>query len=77
VVKTRDEQAQIGDVVDRLAQKYSSVPSPTVVDLVREVHGTFAEARIREFIPLFVERRARTALDKLEVTYAQNTPGKA
>ena len=66
-----DEQAQIGDVADRLAQKYSSVPSPTVVELVRGLHGTFAEARIREFVPMFVERRARTALDKLAVTYSQ------
>jgi len=34
------------------------------------MHNSFNGAPIREFVPLFVERRARSALAELSVSYA-------
>jgi hypothetical protein len=69
MVKAMDERSVISDVVDRLTQKYSEVSPGTVAEVVHDLHLAFAGAPLREFVPLFVERRARTALDELSVPY--------
>ncbi|ULN44785.1 hypothetical protein MI149_29300 (plasmid) [Mycolicibacterium crocinum] len=69
MIKTMDEETQIGHLVARLAAQYPGLPSATVSEVVHELYGRFHGARVREFVPLFVERRARTALDELNVSY--------
>lgn len=61
MIKTMDEETQIGHLVARLAAQYpGGLPSATVSEVVHELYGRFHGARVREFVPLFVERRART-----------------
>ena len=64
-----DEQAVLGEVVQRLAGRYPTLPPDTINDVVHDLHARFDGARIREFVPLFVERQARTALTELSVPY--------
>lgn len=68
--KTLDEQAQLAEVIERLTASHPSLPPATVAEVVGELHARFNGARIREFVPLFVERNAHRALGELSVSYA-------
>ena len=57
-----DEAQQIEAVARRLAQRYPGIPVGEVTDSVYLAYGEFADARVRDFIPLLVERRATRAL---------------
>ena len=59
------EQALIGQVVERLARKYPTVPQGTVTTLGKAAHSRFDESKVRDFVPLLVERRANVQLAKL------------
>jgi len=61
------ERALIGEVANRLAQKYPTVPQATVSELVNNAHSTFNGSPLRDFVPLLVERRAKAQLKKLSV----------
>jgi hypothetical protein len=76
LLKARDEETHVGHVADRLAHQYPSLPASTVSEVVQELHHRFDGARVREFVPLLVERRARTALDELSVSYAPEPYGR-
>jgi hypothetical protein len=65
-----DEAAVLGEVVERLAGRYPTLPPDAITEVVHDLHGRFAGAPIREFVPLFVERRATSALAELSVSYA-------
>lgn len=54
----------IEQVIDRLAAAYSEVPRDDVAQTVTNVHHRFEDSRIREFVPLLVERRARAELSR-------------
>ncbi len=69
MIGVRDERHQLGEVVERLAVQYPSLSAATIAEVVQELHGRFNGARIREFVPLLVERHARTALTELSVDY--------
>jgi hypothetical protein len=71
MVKTMDEQVQLDEVVERLSGRFPSVSPVTVADVVRELHATFVGAPLREFVPLFVERKAKSALAELYVSYEE------
>ena len=64
---TISEDARIAEMVDRLKASYPTVPAATVVDVVNAQRAAFQASRIREYVPLFVERRARSALAALAV----------
>ena len=70
MVKSLDEQAVLSEVVARLAGRYPTVAPDTVTDVVHDLHARFDGASIREFVPLFVERRAHSALAEMSVSYA-------
>lgn len=69
MVATLDEQTLLDEAVERLTDQYPSLAPSVVSEVVRELHATFAGARVRDFVPLFVERRARLALAELSVSY--------
>lgn len=54
-----EEQRQIDQVVDRLTELFPYVPDHVISDTVDSAHHRFDGARIREFVPLFVERKCR------------------
>lgn len=51
----------VRQVVDKLVQQFPQVPSTTVHSVVDEVHAHM-NGRIRDFVPIFVERRSREVL---------------
>jgi hypothetical protein len=59
------EAAAIGEVVGRLTAAYSDVPADKVAAAVQNALARFDRCHIREFVPLFVERRARAELAQL------------
>ena len=67
MLTTMSEETRIAEVVDRLSKSYPGLPADTVVQVVNDMRAAFTHSRIREYVPLFVERRARSALTKLAV----------
>jgi len=56
------EAASINEVRARLAGKFSHVPKDQISTTVADAHARFEHSRVRDFIPLLVERRARAEL---------------
>jgi hypothetical protein len=63
-VAQQSESHQIEQVVTRLSATYPTVPQTRVVEVVRTVHARFEGRPLREFVPLFVERRAKRELSQ-------------
>jgi len=60
---TPEEEARAIDVVThRLATNYPQLDLLAIAAEVETAHGQFAGSRIRDFIPLFVERAVRDRL---------------
>ena len=70
MVQWIDEQALLADVVGRLTGSYPMVVPNVIAQVVDESHATFNGAPVRDYVPLFVERKARSALEELAVSYA-------
>ncbi len=62
------ERAFIGDVERRLAMKYAALPEDHIAAAVRRAYAQFQSSRVRDFIPLLVERRADEELEELSVS---------
>ncbi|QFR02062.1 hypothetical protein F9278_44510 [Streptomyces phaeolivaceus] len=58
----RDELASIRNMAVRLSAAYPSVDRATVEATVRTAYDSFHLARVRAYVPILVERRARRAL---------------
>jgi hypothetical protein len=56
------EDALIAGVEQRLIGKYSALHPGQVATVVKNAHAAFAESRVRDFVPLLVERRAHHEL---------------
>lgn len=61
----QEERALITDVERRLAEKYSALPMDHVSAVVRHAYSQFQSSRVRDFIPLLVQRRADEELEEL------------
>lgn len=59
------EQAQIAAVHQRLTARYSWLLPEEVAAVVESAHRQFTDSRVREFVPLLVERRAHAQLSAL------------
>ena len=62
------EQTIIDQVVERLTSRYPTVDAATVSSMVRDIHARYNGRPLRDFVPLFVERNARSELSRLGVT---------
>lgn len=58
------EDALIADVEQRLIGKYNALHPGQVASVVKDAHAAFAESRVRDFVPLLVERRAHVELSR-------------
>ncbi|MET0698925.1 MAG: hypothetical protein ABWY93_04605 [Mycobacterium sp.] len=56
------EQLLIAEVEQRLTTSYAQIPASTVAAAVQNAHKLFDQSRIRDFVPLLVERYARAEL---------------
>ena len=63
----QEERALISDLERRLAEKYSALPIDHVTAVVRHAYSQFQSSRVRDFIPLLVQRRADEELEELSV----------
>jgi hypothetical protein len=59
------EQTIIEQLVVRLTHRYPTISASTVASVVRGVHARFEGRPLRDFVPLLVERHARSELDRL------------
>jgi hypothetical protein len=59
---SQEERAQIVAVEHRLAKKYAELPHDHVAGVVRHVYARFNQSKLRDFVPLLVERRASEQL---------------
>jgi hypothetical protein len=62
------EQTVIEQVVVRLTHRYPAIPQATVASVVLETHARFDGRPVRDFIPLLVQRNAKSQLERLGVT---------
>ena len=61
--EVRYEHEAIARVLNTLQAEFAGrVPAGTVADTVAAVQERFRDARVREFVPLMVERRAHAKL---------------
>jgi hypothetical protein len=59
------EQTVIDQLVARLTSRYPSISEATVSSVVRDVHSRYDDRPVRDFVPLFVERHAKSELERL------------
>jgi hypothetical protein len=57
-----DEVTQIAEVIARVAATYPDCSTAEVARVVQTLHARFDNAKIREFVPLLVERESRAVL---------------
>ncbi|GAB0104174.1 hypothetical protein JMUB6875_31480 [Nocardia sp. JMUB6875] len=69
-----EEERQISELVARLSDKFPHLPARVVAEEVRGIHREFDDHRVREFIPLLVERIAERHLSK-RAPYRSAAPG--
>lgn len=56
------EQAQVAEVQHRMTMKYAQVSPDRIATAVLNAHQRFEQSKIRDFVPLLVERRVRAEL---------------
>jgi hypothetical protein len=57
-----DEERAITEIVERLGKTFPQLPPAEIADTVSASRPEFADAPIRDFVPLFVERSAKHKL---------------
>ncbi len=56
------EQTLLADIQQRLVDEFPCVATAAVNALIRQEHARFESSQIRDFVPLLVEKRARSEL---------------
>lgn len=59
------ERQIVHQVAERLASKYPTVPPDTVEKVVHDKYAKFDGRPVRDFVPLFVERYAKSEVADL------------
>lgn len=62
VMGEKSEQLVLTEIGNRLAQEFPNIAPGLVAVAVQQAHGRFASSRIRDYVPLFVEKHARQLL---------------
>ena len=58
----KSEAQAVAAVVDRLAAHFPGQPRSVIEDVVAHEHSLFDEGRVRDYIPILVERAAKLRL---------------
>ena len=61
----KDEAKAISQLIERLVMRFPQVPATAVEETVSAAHGAFAQARVRDFVPLLVEHDVLITLKEL------------
>jgi hypothetical protein len=62
---TKTEEQIFTEIEHRLAAKFAAVPSSQVTTVLGNTRNLFSDSKIRDFIPLLVERRATRELSRI------------
>jgi hypothetical protein len=57
-----DEEVAIDHAVDRLAERFPTVPRDRIADLVHQRHIDYTGAPVRDFIPVLIEHDVKREL---------------
>ncbi len=52
----------ITDIVQRLSERFPSTPAETIRRVVTETYADFADAKVRDFVEVLVEKQAKKRL---------------
>ncbi|MTE15642.1 three-helix bundle dimerization domain-containing protein [Nocardia aurantiaca] len=67
-----DEDTQIQFALERLIRRHPEVPPSRVAGVVAQAREVFVDAKVRNFVPLLIERRA--ALELAAMSGVQSVP---
>lgn len=59
---SNDERRSIADLIERLTRIHPDLGREKITEVVTMAYETFDSARVRDFVPLFVERRVHRLL---------------
>jgi hypothetical protein len=59
------EQTVIDEIVERLTSRYPAISKATVEGVVHDVYARFDGRPLRDYVPLLVERNAKSELEQL------------
>lgn len=59
-----DESQAIDQVIDRLSVRFPNLDPDHIADVVQDEHGQLEEGRVRDFVPVLVEKAAKKRLKK-------------
>jgi predicted metalloprotease with PDZ domain len=57
------EDKSVEQIFERLKSSYSMTEPAMVDEVVKAARDSLRDSRIRDFVPILIERRARAALD--------------
>jgi len=60
------ELRSVGEVVERLAAKYPGVERTVIEQIVAEEHHEYDGRRVRDFVPVLVEKSAKKRVKALQ-----------
>lgn len=66
-MQTPDEAKEIDEVIDRLMAKFPDATRDEVVDAVSAEHQALMGNRVRDFVPVLVEKQAKRRLRTVHV----------
>lgn len=52
-----DEDTQVRFVLEKLTRRHPEVAPQVLAEMVEQTRSTFADATVRSFVPLLIERR--------------------
>lgn len=62
VMASLSEQAALDQLVERLSSTYAELPADRIESAMRSAQARFEDSKIRDFVPLLVERRVHADL---------------
>ena len=62
MLSPEDESRAVTEVSHRLVASFPEVPPDVITDTVHTSHSQFADSLIRDFVPVLVERMAKSTL---------------
>ncbi|PKV82109.1 three-helix bundle dimerization domain-containing protein [Nocardia fluminea] len=68
------EAAQIDQVIERLVAHFPAQSPAEIELLVRRIHERFIDARVRDFVPLLVEKAARQTVSVYPIEITGDDP---
>ncbi len=59
-------EVTITEIADRLAVRFPTTPTATIRDVVTQAYEELADARVRDFVEVLVEKQAKKRLKHLD-----------